>query len=571
MVVASLVGLAVVAAACGSSKSKSADTTVANATTAASAATATTAGATATTVAATTAAPTTVAAAPTPGGKLIMGIENDSAQPWTPANVQCAASCHQTIRSVYDPLALINDKGGIEPYLAKSITPNADSTVWTIVARDGVKFHDGTAFDGAAIADNLSRQRKSVLTGTALLDVTDVTVKDPMTVEVTMKRSWVAFPVYLVGQIGYMASPTWLKAVDADATQATKPVGTGPFIFESYTPNESFKAKKNPDYWNKPYPFVDEVEFRPIQDALARQRALESGDINVMHSTNGQSIKDFRDKLKDKFPTLEVTNFAETSYTMLYATHADVLADSRIRCALANSRDMPALIDKIQLGVNKIATGPFSPGQLGNLEDSGYPVKQDLTKAKALVADYKKEHPGKITIGVATTNDETNLTIAQAEKAWWEAAGIDEVTINQFEQGTLITNALFGTFQAFLWRNHGGVDLDAQYIWWHSSNAKPDGELALNFGRIKDPVIDKALDDNRGAKDPAVKKTLAETVNKQFAKECYNLWDYYTAWTLPHIPSIQGLDAFTLPSGNKAALGAGIAGTFNINGVFIKK
>ena len=55
------------------------------------------------------------------------------------------------VRSVFDPLTLLNTDGKVEPYLAKSVTPNADYTVWTIKARSGVTFHDGTPFDGAEI------------------------------------------------------------------------------------------------------------------------------------------------------------------------------------------------------------------------------------------------------------------------------------------------------------------------------------------------------------------------------------------------------------------------------------
>ena len=59
-----------------------------------------------------------------------------------------------------------------------------------------------------------------------------------------------------------------------DDALKSKPVGTGPFIFESYAPNESFVANRNPDYWNQPYPYLDRVEFRPIPDALNRRDAL---------------------------------------------------------------------------------------------------------------------------------------------------------------------------------------------------------------------------------------------------------------------------------------------------------
>ena len=87
-----------------------------------------------------------------------------------------------------------------------------------------------------------------------------------------MKRSWVPFPIYLTGQIGYMASPTWMKAADADTALEAKPVGTGPFVFKDYKPGESFDATKNPNYWNKPYPYLDEVEFRVIPDGKTAPR-----------------------------------------------------------------------------------------------------------------------------------------------------------------------------------------------------------------------------------------------------------------------------------------------------------
>lgn len=570
---AGLTALALFAAACGDSGNKSSNTTVSAATTAASSGTTAAGGASTTAGAAET---TAAAKTPKNGGKLVMGIEADSGSPWEPAKVLCAVSCHQVIRSVFDPLTLPTPDGKVEPYLLKSITPNADYTVWTLVARDGVKFHDGTPFDGAAIADNLNRQVASFLTGKALADIKKdaagkpmIAVTDPMTVTITMDRPWVVFPVYLAGQIGYMGSPTWLAAADKDPTLEPKPVGTGPFIFEDYKPGETFTAKKNPDYWNKPYPYLDEVEFRVIPDALTRKSALESGDVDIIHTTNGESIKEFRSKT-DQFPATESTAFAETGYTLLHVTQdGSPLVDQRVRCAMAYATDEKAIIDKINAGIGDVSNGPFTEGQLGKEADNGFPLKQDMDKAKSLIADYKKDHPGPLKITLSTTQDATNLIIAQAQQEFFKEAGFDDVQISQIEQAKYILTALQGNFQAFQWRNHGGIDLDAQYIWWHSSNALPVGQLALNFGRIKDPQIDAALDDNRGQTDPAKKKADAEAVDQAFAKQCYNIWGSNTVWSIAHNPKVQGISDFKLPSGDPAALGAGIAGSFNINGVWL--
>ncbi len=572
LLLAVLVALGLTAAACGGDDDDNggggAATTTGGATTSASSA-ATATGGPASTAASTTAAPGE--GEPQRGGKLTMGVEADTANPWTPANMVCAVSCHQVARSVYDPLTLPDADGTVEPYLAQSVQSNADYTQWTISVRPGVSFHDGTPLDGAAVVDNLERQRKSFLTGKALADVTGVEVSpsDPATVVVTVGRPWVDFPIYLAGQIGYIASPTWLAAVDADPTKATQPVGTGPFVFESYKPGESFTARRNPNYWNQPYPYLDEVEYRPVIDALTRQNALEAGDIQLLHTTNGASINDFRQE-SDKFPMLETNTFGETNYELLNVGQPDSpLADRRVRCALANAQDVPAIIDKVEDGVLDIANSPFSQGQAGHSDDTGYPTKQNMDEAKRLIADYKAEHPGPITLALSTTPDETNQVISQAQAQWFQEAGIDEVTISTVEQGQFIGLALQGDFQSFFWRNHGGALLDQQYVWWHSSNALPFGQLALNFGRIKDPVIDQALDANRGETDPTKKAQYADTIARQFASECYNLWFWYTRWGLAHTPQVHGLDAFVLPSGSRAQLGAGISGTFNVNGVWL--
>ena len=235
-----------------------------------------------------------------------------------------------------------------------------------------------------------------------------------------------------------------------------------------------------------------------------------------------------------------------------------------MRCALAYASDADATNQAVSFGVNKLANGPFSPDQVGFLEDSGYPLVQDMAKAQELIASYKADNPGELKLALATTNDATNLVVANFQKDWFEEAGVDEVTIDQIDQGAYIVTALLGTFQIFQWRNHGGVDLDQQYFWWNTSSAQPVGELALNFGRIKDAKLDALLDANRASADPAEKKQIAEDVNRLFATECYNIWASYTVWMVAGVPQFQGIEAsnLVLPDGDQALEGAGIAGTF---------
>ena len=340
------------------------------------------------------------------------------------------------------------------------------------------------------------------LTGTALADVTNIAVNptDPLAVDVTMSRPWTAFPLYLAGQIGLMASPAWLAASDADESLKSKPVGTGPFIFESYAPNESFKANRNPDYWNQPYPYLDSVEFRPIPARSTGGRAEERRHRHPPHDQR----RDDRRVPRQRRPRARGAHLQGRDQLQPAARdpgtagrHPVPLQDQRVRCALANAYDSETVIATINAGVDKLANGPFSPEQTGYLDDTGYPIQQDMDTAKQLISEYKVEHPGPLNLSLATTQDETNLVIAQFQKQWFEEAGVDSVTLDQIDQGNYIVAALLGNFQVFQWRNHSGVDMDQQYIWWHSSTALPVGQLALNFGRLKDPILDEALDANR--------------------------------------------------------------------------
>ncbi len=251
-------------------------------------------------------------------------------------------------------------------------------------------------------------------------------------------------------------------------------MGTGPFVFKDYKPGESFTATKNPDYWNKPYPYLDEFETRVIPDALTRASALEAGDVDLIQTTNGDTIKKFRGEA-DKFPMLEETDYGETGYTLLnVGDPTSPLADQRVRCAMAYATDNQAIIDKVDAGVledreRSVLTGAGRPPRRQRLPgEAGHGQG-----ARARRESYKADHPGPLKISLSTTQDATNLIIAQAQQEFFKQAGFDDVQITQIEQAKYILTALQGTFQAFQWRNHGGYDLDSQYIWWTADNALP--------------------------------------------------------------------------------------------------
>lgn len=528
---------------------------------------------------------------PVTGGRLVVAGEAEVAEPWTPENVRCDSYCQMRIRTFIEPLMVIDLDQEVQPFLAEAMTPNEDATVWTIKVRQGITFTDGTPLNADAVIDNLNRTSGGLLVSGALRDTaknadgTLVTERlDEFTFTVAMGHngdvddpvSWWLFPHFLAGQAGFIASPTWLAAVDADATLATQAVGTGPFILREYLPNDRMTVVRNEDYWRQDaegnqLPYLDEIEFRVIIDSQVRAQSLESGDVDLIATSDPSVVTRYVDRTD--FVMLQQDVRTETNYIMLHLTKPQ-FADREVRCALVQAVDKQALIDAVYAGFSAPANGPFSPGQDGYLEDNGLPP-YDPEAASAAIEAWEADN-GPVTINYSTTPTGTNRALAEFLQQAWGAIGVD-MTINAIEQSALITNAALGTeeFEAFGWRNHAGQWVDTQTHWWHgfamtaAGDQAVDGALALNFGRLNDPRIDELLEEARSTEDEARRIEIAQDINRQFGSECWIIPTTFTTWGIIMNPAVQNIGRDVLPGGGGTiADGAGFPGQVWLTAVF---
>ena len=184
--------------------------------------------------------------------------------------------------------------GQIQPYLAQSVTPNADKTVWTITLRPNVTFSDGSALDATVLKNNLDALKASALTGTALKPIEGFAVTGPMSVDVTCSQPLVAFPYYLATQVGYIVGQSMIDGA-SNSTPPT-PVGTGPFTYTTWNPNDHFTATRNPHYWRSGYPYLDQITFKPIPDTSQREATLKAGGVDLIFSIDPNTVDHFQDQ-----------------------------------------------------------------------------------------------------------------------------------------------------------------------------------------------------------------------------------------------------------------------------------
>ncbi len=390
--------------------------------------------------------------------------------------------------------------------------------------------------------------------------------------------SWWRFPYFLTAQAGFIASPTWLAAVDGDPALATQPVGTGPFMVTEYLPGDRMTVVKNPDYWRtdedgNQLPYLDEIEFRVIVDSQVRREALESGDVDLIATSDPSVVGPLSES--DDVVTLLQDVLTETFYAMFHLTQPQ-FQDREVRCALTQAVDKQEMIDTIVGGYAEPSNGPFTPGQDGYLEDTGA-LEYDPDAARAAIEAWEAEN-GPLEILYSTTPTGTTKAIADYLQQKWGDVGVD-VSQATIEQSVLITNALLGSpeFFAFGWRNHAGLFAENQTHWWHgfASDAfgaeTADGALSLNFGRLNDPVLNDLLDQARETEDPEESKALAQEINRQFAKECWIIPIWQTIWGIHMQPNVQNVSRDPLPDGGTMADGAGFPGQVWLGSVFLSE
>lgn len=497
-------------------------------------------------------------ATPQRGGQVVYGLEAETGASkedgtpgsgWCMPEAQLAISGLQVGRALFDPLVVPDADGNYVPYLAKSVqASNDDASEWTITLRPGVTFSDGSPLTAAVLKNNLDAYRgdyegrKSLLFTIVFEDIESVEAPNENTVVVTMSKPWVTFDaaLYSSGRVLIVGQ----AQLDAEPVEcATKPIGTGPFIFSSWDENVSLKARKNPDYWQiapdeKPYPYLDAIEFRPIPNSDARLTALQQGDINMMHTSNVADMADNLSQLRDagEINLMISEERTETNYLMFNMNHPE-LGDLEVRTALAHAIDRDELNEVNNGGAATLANGPFAPEVLGYLDDPGAP-KFDLEAAKKEVAALKKK--GKtMKFDLLTSSGPATVRLSGLLRDQMEAAGA-EIELVVTTEADLINRSISGKYDISTFRNQPGDDPDSNHHWW---SAGP-----LNFGRFQDKIIEDNLEKGRVTKDRAVRREAYEEVSRRLVSQVYNYYLWYSPWAVAEASNVHGIIGPTLPA-----------------------
>jgi peptide/nickel transport system substrate-binding protein len=219
------------------------------------------------------------AGAPKRGGNLRIAILGGSASDTLDPHVVVTQPDNARVFALFEPLVELGGDAKLSNALAESLEPNATATEWTIRLRPGVKFHNGKNVTAADVAFSLKRiaNPKTPLPGAltlGALDLNNFKVLDDRTLRIPMTRPFAVLPEAICATQYYAIVP-----VDFDPK---KPVGTGPFKFESFTPGQQSVFSRFDEYWRDGLPYLDTLTvIDSFGSEIAAFNALQGGQVDA--------------------------------------------------------------------------------------------------------------------------------------------------------------------------------------------------------------------------------------------------------------------------------------------------
>ncbi len=406
----------------------------------------------------------------------------------------------------------------------------ADKTKWVFKLRPGVKFHDGSAFDAAAVVWNLEKllnqqapqfdPRQSAQGRSRIPAVASYRAIDPSTVEITTKSPDATFP-YQIAWIMMSSPAQWEKVGKNWDAFAKTPAGTGPWKIANFVPRERVELVPNPEYWDKKrVPKLERLVLVPLPEASARTAALRSGQVDWIEAPAPDAI----DSLK-KAGMQIVTNAYPHNWTWhLSRVEGSPWNDIRVRKAANLAVDREG-IKELLGGMAIPAQGFFPPGH----QWAGKPafkLRHDVAEAKKLMteAGFGPNKPL-----------ETKILIAPSG-----SGQMQPLPMNEFVQQNLADAWIKITFEVVdwntlinIWRagakhesSRGATGMNYTYFiqdpftglirHLQSSLQPPAG---TNWGFYSDPEMDGLFDKVRNTFDAAEQTKVLQKIHEKYVDE----------------------------------------------------
>lgn len=433
---------------------------------------------------------------PQMGGALRYGT--NSAVPNLDPHVYTTSSGKVINLCIYNSLLGYNKKGELVPALVES-WENPDPKTYIFKLRKGVTFHKGQAFSARDVKYSLERILDPGFNATlrSSLEGISVNIIDDYTVRIESKEPNVPLVVNLAMPEAAIISEDWMKTNPNIKVEAN---GTGPFSLEQHEPRVRVLLKRNPNYYEKGLPYLDQVEIKMISNDDARVNALRTRELDMIDFVPWKDIN-----LLKKEKGLAVQTAGGAFMNLWFNTSKRPFDDPRVRRAVSFAIDREGISKAAFFGYGTPLSGPPTPPEAWFFnKDLSKTFSYDPEKAKKLLSEagYPKGFKAELLVYQAFAIYTQTAQIVQANL---KEVGID-VDIKLLEWPTVVDRKDKAQYDFLIWGvNIKLPDPDAYSYYFGSQStywAKPIG--------FADQKIDDLL------------KIGRSTINNEKRKEIYH-------------------------------------------------
>jgi peptide/nickel transport system substrate-binding protein len=417
-----------------------------------------------------------------------------------------------------------------KPLLATSWSISPDGKEYTFKLRDGVRWHDGKPFTAADVAFSINLLKQVHPRGrSTFANVTAVETPDPQTVVIKLSQP----APYLIKAFASTETPIVPKHIYEGTDAASNPngnapIGTGPFKFKEWQRGNYIVYERNPDYWGKPDPKIDQLVVKFIPDAAARSIAFESGSVDFGYRTP-VALSDL-DRLK-ALPNLKFeTRGASYSFNVTrleFNLDNKYFKDKRVREAIARSIDRNVIVNTVHYGYATITYSPIAPGLKEFHDPSPSPYAYDLKEAARLL-DEAGLKPTDGRTRFRLTLDFNPITTEGRRLAEYIRASLARIGIAvdlRAQDISAFVKRLY-TDRDFDFAVNGASDLfdptvGVQRLYWSKSFVK--GVPFSNATHYANPEVDRLLEQAAVESDPKTRVELFKKFQEIIANDIPDL------------------------------------------------
>lgn len=430
---------------------------------------------------------------------------------------------------IYETLLFFNRLDGSEkPWLATSYHFSSDATNITFTLRDGVKWSDGQPFtsDDVVFTLELLKKYPAMDLNNIWQFIKSVTAPDASTVLVTLDKPFTPLLWYLAGQTYILPRHHYSNVGDASQYADPNPIGTGPYILKSFTP-QNYILDKNPNYWQPGKPEVNEISYPAFDSNTSAELALNSGQIGW----TGLYIPNIQQTYLKRDPVHNHYWFPPSDIVMLFVNTAKYPFNLLpVRQAISYAIDREQLNKVGESGYEPVAspTALILPANKSYLSpdyaNTTFTVDPNMSAqllasagfAKGADGIYADKNGKKLSFAINVVSGWTDwITDCQIMVSQLKAIGMN-VTVNAMAYDAYYNGLQMGNYSvAMSFTNPGPSPYFLYDSLLRSSNTAPIGQQAsTNFERWSDSSTDQLLSQFASTNDPAVQQQAMAGIQK---------------------------------------------------------